>query len=63
MDCEYSLEPPRRGPGSNEYQPSMFWRKIKKDEAVLTSTQIIRKISNENFYNLNMSLFCMGTFS
>ena len=24
IDCEYSLEPPRRG-GSNEYPQSMFW--------------------------------------
>ena len=24
MDCEYSLEPPRRG-GSNEYLQSMYW--------------------------------------
>ena len=29
MDCEYSLEPPRRG-GSNEYPPSMFWAEIYK---------------------------------
>ena len=30
IDCEYTLEPPRRG-GSNEYLQSMFWSKIKKD--------------------------------
>ena len=24
IDCEYTLEPPRRG-GSNEYPQSMFW--------------------------------------
>ena len=29
MDCEYSLEPPRRG-GSNEYTQSMFWAGIWK---------------------------------
>ena len=29
IDCEYSLEPPRRG-GSNEYQQSMFWAEIRK---------------------------------
>ena len=29
IDCEYSLEPPRRG-GSNEYQQSMFWAEIWK---------------------------------
>ena len=29
IDCGYSLEPPRRG-GSNEYQQSMFWAKIRK---------------------------------
>ena len=29
MDCEYSLEPPRRG-GSNEYPQSMFWAEIWK---------------------------------
>ena len=28
-DCEYTLEPPRRG-GSNEYPQSMFWNKNKK---------------------------------
>ena len=29
IDCEYSLEPPRRG-GSNEYPQSIFWiKKIK----------------------------------
>ena len=28
-DCEYSLEPPRRG-GSSEYQQSMFWAQIWK---------------------------------
>ena len=27
IDCEYSLEPPRRG-GSNEYPQSMFWAEI-----------------------------------
>ena len=35
IDCEYSLEPPRRG-GSNEYPQSMFSAEI--PEAVLTST-------------------------
>ena len=30
MDCEYSLEPPRRG-GSNEYPQSMFLSKNKKN--------------------------------
>ena len=29
IDCEYSLEPPRRG-GSNEYTQSMFWAEIWK---------------------------------
>ena len=29
IDCEYSLEPPRRG-GSNEYPQSMFFNKITK---------------------------------
>ena len=29
IDCEYSLEPPRRG-GSNEYPQSMFLSKIRK---------------------------------
>ena len=29
IDCEYSLEPPRRG-GSNEYAQSMFWAEIRK---------------------------------
>ena len=29
IDCEYSLEPPRRG-GSNEYPQSMFWAEIWK---------------------------------
>ena len=27
IDCEYSIEPPRRG-GSNEYPQSMFWAEI-----------------------------------
>ena len=30
IDCGYTLEPPRRG-GSNEYPPSMFWSKNKKN--------------------------------
>ena len=30
MDCGYSLEPPRRG-GSNEYPPSMFLSRNKKN--------------------------------
>ena len=30
MDCEYLLEPPRRG-GSNEYPQSMFLRRNKKN--------------------------------
>ena len=30
IDCEYSLEPPRRG-GSNEYPRSMFLSKNKKN--------------------------------
>ena len=34
IDCEYSLEPPRRG-GSNEYHNLCFEQ---KDEAILTST-------------------------
>ena len=29
IDCEYSLEPPRRG-ASNEYPQSMFWAEIWK---------------------------------
>ena len=29
IDCEYSLEPPRRG-GSNEYNNLWFWAKIRK---------------------------------
>ena len=29
IDCEYSLDPPRRG-GSNEYPQSMFFSKIRK---------------------------------
>ena len=29
IDCEYSLEPPRRG-GSNEYPQSMFYAVIRK---------------------------------
>ena len=29
IDCEYPLEPPRRG-GSNEYPQSMFWAEIRK---------------------------------
>ena len=29
IDCEYTLEPPRRG-GSNEYPQSMFWSKNKR---------------------------------
>ena len=28
IDCGYSLEPPRRGGGSNEYPQSMFWAEI-----------------------------------
>ena len=31
IDCGYSLEPPRRGGGSNEYPQSMFWSKNKKN--------------------------------
>ena len=30
IDCGYTLEPPRRG-GFNEYPPSMFWSKNKKN--------------------------------
>ena len=30
IDCGYTLEPPRRG-GSNEYPPSMFLSKKKKN--------------------------------
>ena len=30
IDCGYSLEPPRRG-GSNEYPPSMFLSRNKKN--------------------------------
>ena len=29
IDCEYALEPPRRG-GSNAYPQSMYWAKIQK---------------------------------
>ena len=29
IDCEYSLEPPRRG-SSIEYPQSMFWAEIRK---------------------------------
>ena len=31
IDCGYTLEPPRRGGGSNEYPQSMFWIKNKKN--------------------------------
>ena len=30
IDCGYPLEPPRWG-GSNEYQQSMFWTEIRKN--------------------------------
>ena len=30
IDCEYTLDPPRRG-SSNEYPQFMFWSKIKKN--------------------------------
>ena len=30
IDCEYTLEPPRRG-GSNESPQSLFWCKNKKN--------------------------------
>ena len=29
IDCEYPLEPPRRG-GFNEYRQSMFWAELRK---------------------------------
>ena len=29
IDCEYSLEPPRRG-DSNEYPQSLLWAEIRK---------------------------------
>ena len=31
IDCGYSLEPPRRGGGSNEYPQSMFLSRNKKN--------------------------------
>ena len=34
IDCEYSLEPPRRG-GSNEYPQSMFWAEIWKNIIII----------------------------
>ena len=37
IDCEYSLEPPRRG-GSNEYPQSMFWAETWKISDFLSET-------------------------
>ena len=31
IDCGYTLEPPRRVDGSNEYSQSMFWSNNKKN--------------------------------
>ena len=42
IDCEYTLEPPRRG-GSNEYPQSMFWTKNKKDMYTLHTPVLLCK--------------------
>ena len=55
IDCEYSLEPPRRG-GSNEYPQSMFWAEIWK----------ILEFLPENFQCFggeNFKIFKIGVFS
>ena len=38
IDCEYSLEPPRRG-GSNEYPQSMFLSRNKKNNVYTSKPQ------------------------
>ena len=40
IDCEYSLEPPRRG-GSNEYPQSMFLSSNKKNNVYLCKPNIL----------------------
>ena len=47
IDCEYSLEPPRRG-GSNEYSQSMFWAEIWKKLDFFLS---------ENFHYFDVKFF------
>ena len=42
IDCEYTLEPPRRG-GSNEYPQSMFWSKNKKNSKPLQTPVLLYK--------------------
>ena len=60
IDCEYSLEPPRRG-GSNEYHNLCFENMIISvffiSEAVLTSTH------NLCFENMIISVFFVWNFS
>ena len=55
IDCEYSLEPPRRC-GSNKYPQSMFWTEIRK----------ISEFLSENFQFLggkNFQYIWIGVFS
>ena len=47
IDCEYSLEPPRRG-GYNEYPQSMFWAEIWK---------ISKFFLSENFHFFGVKVF------
>ena len=54
IDCEYTLEPPRRG-GSNEYPQSMFWSKNKKDRytpAYPSFVFVMRRKSYTHFIKL-----------
>ena len=47
IDCRYSLEPPRRRGGSNEYTQSMFWVEIwKKSEVFIWKFSVF---GGENF--------------
>ena len=43
IDCGYTLEPPPRRGGSNEYPQSMFWNKNKKISIPLTIPVLIKK--------------------
>ena len=54
IDCEYSLEPPRRG-GSNEYPKSMFWAGMWKYQNFLSE--------NIQFWWWNFQYIWIGMFS
>ena len=57
IDCENTLEPPRRG-GSNEYPQSMFWSKNKRNRYAPAYPVLLYKIIKVGFKGVYITRTC-----